>query len=133
MLIEMDVTQELPQNITIKDNEGNKMTQLVEYEWKPLFCDKCQKIGHKCAQIPPKQANKLWKPKPQSTQVKTVSTPTIPATGEAMNDWTKVASTNKMKGKSTLQPTPIPAVSCSNGFEPLGTLNGPLVAHDTGQ
>jgi hypothetical protein len=129
----MDVTQDLPQNITIRDNEGNKMTQLVEYEWKPLFCDKCQKIGHKCAKIPPKQANKLWKPKPQSTQVKSVSTSTVPAAGEAMNDWTKVASTNKMKGKSTLQSTPIPAVSCSNGFEPLGTLNGPLVAHDTGQ
>jgi hypothetical protein len=133
MLIEMDVTQELPQNITIRDNEGNKLTQLVEYEWKPLSCDKCQKIGHKCEQIPPKQANKLWKPKPPSTQVKTVSTPSIPATGEAMNDWTKVASTRKMKGKYTLQTTPIPAVSCSNGFEPLGTLNGPLVAHDPGQ
>ncbi|KAK2420095.1 hypothetical protein QL285_030882 [Trifolium repens] len=37
ILVEMDVTQELPQEITIKDSEGNKMKQVVEYEWKPFF------------------------------------------------------------------------------------------------
>jgi hypothetical protein len=64
MLIEMDVTQELPHDITIRDNEGNKMKQLVEYEWKPIFCEKCQKVGHKCAKIPPTKAQNQWKPKP---------------------------------------------------------------------
>ncbi|KAK2455257.1 hypothetical protein QL285_002729 [Trifolium repens] len=58
MLIEMDVTQCLPHDITIRDNEGNTMKQLVEYEWKPLFCDKCQKIGHICATDPPKKVQK---------------------------------------------------------------------------
>ncbi|KAK2455635.1 hypothetical protein QL285_003067 [Trifolium repens] len=37
MLVEVDVTQALPQDITIRDNEGNNMKQPVEYEWKPLF------------------------------------------------------------------------------------------------
>jgi hypothetical protein len=58
MLIEMDVTQCLPPDITIRDSEGNTMKQLVEYEWKPLFCDKCQKIGHLCANDPPKKVQK---------------------------------------------------------------------------
>lgn len=43
MLVEVNITQELPQEITIKDNEGNKLKQIIEYEWKPLFCRKCKK------------------------------------------------------------------------------------------
>ncbi|KAK2361560.1 hypothetical protein QL285_086692 [Trifolium repens] len=132
MLIEMDVTQELPHDITIRDNEGNKMKQLVEYEWKPVFCENCQKVGHKCAKIPPTKAQNQWKPKPQPPPP-VIATPPAPVTSVEKHDWTTVASTSKMKGKGTLQSTPTINVNCSNGFEPLGTLNGPLMAPDTGQ
>jgi hypothetical protein len=134
ILIEMDVTQELPQSITIRDNEGNKMKQLVEYEWKPLFFGQCQKLGHICDKIPPKKTQPVWKPKPpEAPPLPATPAPTVPVTIEEGTVWTKVPSTSKLKGKIAHQTTPITNVSCSNGFEPLGTLNGPLVLQDTGQ
>ncbi|RZB52267.1 hypothetical protein D0Y65_048636 [Glycine soja] len=60
ILVEMDITNELPQTITIADNEGEKIQQAIEYEWRPLFCNKCQKVGHSCDK--PK-VRKQWKPK----------------------------------------------------------------------
>jgi hypothetical protein len=46
VLIEVDVTIELTNYITIRDPKGNKVLQQVEYEWKPPFCTKCNKVGH---------------------------------------------------------------------------------------
>ncbi|KAI5397300.1 hypothetical protein KIW84_063204 [Lathyrus oleraceus] len=51
MLVDVDITQELSQEITIKDNEGNKLKQIIEYEWKPLFCRKCKR----------RDINVMWK------------------------------------------------------------------------
>ncbi|CAK8541935.1 unnamed protein product [Lathyrus sativus] len=62
ILVEMDITKELPKTITIGDNEGEKIQQPIEYEWKPQFYSKCQKIGHRCDK--PK-VTQQWKPKPQ--------------------------------------------------------------------
>ncbi|CAK8535762.1 unnamed protein product [Lathyrus sativus] len=60
ILVEMDITKELPQTITIADHEGEKIQQAIEYEWRPLFCNKCQKVGHSCEK--PK-VRKQWIPK----------------------------------------------------------------------
>jgi hypothetical protein len=62
-----------------------------------------------------------------------IATPPAPVTIVEKHDWSTVASTSKMKGKGTLQSTSTINVNCSNGFEPLGTLNGPLMAPDPGQ
>jgi hypothetical protein len=133
MLVEIDVTQDLPQDITIRDSEGNKMKQLVEYEWKPLFCNKCQKMGHVCAKEPPKKVQPSWKPKATAAPMtKPTPAPTMTTISvDEGNTWTMVQSNGKLKGKGAQQS--FTNVSCSNGFEPLGTLNGPLVLQDTGQ
>ncbi|XP_058774908.1 uncharacterized protein LOC131649171 [Vicia villosa] len=34
ILVEMDITKELPEEITIRDKDGNKLQQAIEYEWK---------------------------------------------------------------------------------------------------
>jgi hypothetical protein len=34
LLVEVDITQELPKEITITDSAGGKMKQPVEYEWR---------------------------------------------------------------------------------------------------
>ncbi|CAK8565025.1 unnamed protein product [Lathyrus sativus] len=60
ILVEMDITKELPQSITIADHAGEKMQQSIEYEWRPLFCNKCQKVGHCCEK--PKM-RKQWIPR----------------------------------------------------------------------
>lgn len=60
ILVEVDVTQELLNTANIKDMEGRVIKQPIDYEWKPLFCGKCQKFGHGCK----KKVVKKWKPKP---------------------------------------------------------------------
>ncbi|CAK8531877.1 unnamed protein product [Lathyrus sativus] len=77
ILVEMDITKELPQTITIGDNEGEKIQQAIEYEWRPLFCSNCQKVGHSCDK--PK-VTQQWKPKPapqHTGNVKTVMDNTV--------------------------------------------------------
>lgn len=56
MLIEIDITVELKKQIMIKDYNGNSITQQVEYEGQPMFCKKCNKLGHDCVLQPPKAA-----------------------------------------------------------------------------
>ncbi|KAL5134431.1 Transposon TX1 uncharacterized protein [Glycine soja] len=45
-VIEVDITKTLVKEVTIKDYEGRKISQGVEYEWRPLYCEKCHKLGH---------------------------------------------------------------------------------------
>lgn len=61
-MVEMDITQKEKASIIIGDHEGKKIQQPIEYEWKPLYCETCQKIGHVCN----KEKNKMvkqWKEK----------------------------------------------------------------------
>ena len=48
MLIEVNVTKTIPQKITVVDPNGKTFLQEVVLEWRPQYCDKCQKIGHVC-------------------------------------------------------------------------------------
>ncbi|XP_060170990.1 uncharacterized protein LOC132601964 [Lycium barbarum] len=52
VLIEVNITRQLPDTIVVRDPSGKTFTQKVIYEWKPLYCEKCQIIGHKCAPEP---------------------------------------------------------------------------------
>ncbi|XP_058746350.1 uncharacterized protein LOC131619250 [Vicia villosa] len=58
LLVEIDITQELPKKINIKGHEGSVTKQAVEYEWKPAYCDICKKIEHRCDQR--KKPTRLW-------------------------------------------------------------------------
>lgn len=49
VLIEVDITQKCREHVVIKDTHGRRRVQAVSYNWKPLFCIKCQLIGHDCA------------------------------------------------------------------------------------
>lgn len=48
LLIEMDVTQELPKSISIQDPSGSVFYQEVTYDWVPPFCKSCNVVGHNC-------------------------------------------------------------------------------------
>ncbi|XP_058764506.1 uncharacterized protein LOC131637957 [Vicia villosa] len=54
ILVEIDITKKQKESVTIKDCEGNKFNQPIEYEWKPKYCDTCQKVGHQCEKDKPK-------------------------------------------------------------------------------
>ncbi|XP_019224047.1 PREDICTED: uncharacterized protein LOC109205757 [Nicotiana attenuata] len=48
MLVEVNVTKPLPDQIEVMDPNGRVFQQPILYDWKPLFCEKCQVIGHEC-------------------------------------------------------------------------------------
>ncbi|XP_019241976.1 PREDICTED: uncharacterized protein LOC109227676 [Nicotiana attenuata] len=50
MLIEVDMTKPLKDEIIVEDSNGKTFLQSVIYDWKPKFCEKCQIIGHDCKQ-----------------------------------------------------------------------------------
>lgn len=59
VLIEVDVTKVLPEEITILDPNGKTC---VQFDWKPQYCDRCLKIGHNCP--PPKDTHPTQNPVP---------------------------------------------------------------------
>ncbi|XP_058726138.1 uncharacterized protein LOC131597458 [Vicia villosa] len=93
ILVEVDVTRKLVEEITLKDNEGRKMKQAIEHEWKPKFCDKFQRMGHICGEPTLK---KVWKPKQQQVveppEKPITTTPPVADTIEEIEEeWTKAS------------------------------------------
>ncbi|XP_058726977.1 uncharacterized protein LOC131598383 [Vicia villosa] len=119
-LVEVDITRKLLDEITIKDAEGKKKKQMIEYEWKPKYCDKCQVVGHMCGE-PIKK--KVWKLKIQLesnphvlTTPKEIPKSTAENTEHTLEDWTAVNKTTRDKGKRVLYAEPSPSVPCVNVF-----------------
>ncbi|XP_050207769.1 uncharacterized protein LOC126657166 [Mercurialis annua] len=46
VLVEMEVAGLFPESMELQDEFGNVFNQKIVYEWRPLFCDKCCKMGH---------------------------------------------------------------------------------------
>ena len=81
VLIEVDVTKELPKAISIEDMNGAIIEQKVHFELAPPYCSKCHVIGHNCAkkghqgtkeQVKPRQ-QRVPKPIPQMSKVPQVN------------------------------------------------------------
>lgn len=49
VLIEMDISKELPKCIIVQDPSGKEFEQVVEYDSVPQYCHKCLMVGHDCA------------------------------------------------------------------------------------
>lgn len=45
VLIEMDITKELPRGIRVQDSTGKECDEMVEYDWVPQYCNKCLMVG----------------------------------------------------------------------------------------
>ncbi|XP_070021895.1 uncharacterized protein [Nicotiana sylvestris] len=45
MLVEMDVSHDLPAKLLIEDANGKYREQALDYEWKPSFCEECFQTG----------------------------------------------------------------------------------------
>ncbi|XP_058726331.1 uncharacterized protein LOC131597664 [Vicia villosa] len=135
VLVEVDITQKLLDEITITDNEGKKRKQTVEYEWRPKFCERCQKISHQCD---PNRRQKVWKPKPnlkadqgkQNTSSNSTPIQEAPRSLEEADEgkWTVV----QKRGKAIDVTDSSNGVHCLNGFGVLRALNGPQGALDSG-
>ncbi|XP_058757392.1 uncharacterized protein LOC131630645 [Vicia villosa] len=146
ILVEMDITKELPEEITIRDKDGNKMQQSIEYEWKPSYCNRCHKPGHNCNQ--PKTQAKQWKPKakpavPETavvsehkadrTEATNPQEPVLNPTPMEMPKWIEVPKSGRDRGKKPLIESESDCLSCLNGFDALQVLNDLQTLKDTGQ
>nr|XP_016506018.1 PREDICTED: uncharacterized protein LOC107823827 [Nicotiana tabacum] len=64
VLVEMDVTKELPKSIKVTDPNGREFVQEVAYDLVSEFCIKCMQVGHQCRMVEqPKMRNKSTKQK----------------------------------------------------------------------
>ncbi|KAG5034515.1 hypothetical protein JHK87_009425 [Glycine soja] len=160
ILVEVDITKTLVKEFTNKDCEGRKITQGVEYEWRPLYCEKCHKLGHQCKKSGI-QKEKQWKPKTKPFDETVVANATAPSDihtrHEVINEtgvtnaavtpkegqlkineedkgdtWTRVSKPTRDRGKSKIYTESTSDVNCMNGFEALRVLNDSIVAPDRG-
>lgn len=72
MLVEMDVSQDLRDDMLIEEEEGKYRVQILGYEWKPVFCEKCCQIGiheEKCEKAVQKKAHEVQQAGKQKQQV----------------------------------------------------------------
>ncbi|XP_058725690.1 uncharacterized protein LOC131596983 [Vicia villosa] len=126
LLVEIDITQDLPKEININGYEGIVMKQAVEYEWKPAYCDLCNKIGHRCDQKT-KQVKQWIQKKPeekkeeqnrevvvQTPQTGETSKGAVVKTPQAQNEWRTVL--RGARGKQTVSNE---GVTCENDFGAL--------------
>lgn len=50
VLIDIDVTQDLPECIKVEGLNGDTFDQKLVFDWVPPFCEKCKKAGHQCGE-----------------------------------------------------------------------------------
>ncbi|XP_058752429.1 uncharacterized protein LOC131625599 [Vicia villosa] len=119
ILMEVDITQKLCEEISIRDHTGQKKKQKVEYEWRPQFFERCQKVGHVCNKEK-KVALKNWQPKPapnvtevvassqdkESVAQREVKTPSQDEENVEVQSegrvWTEVGKRNREHGKKAI-------------------------------
>ncbi|XP_074267588.1 uncharacterized protein LOC141591013 [Silene latifolia] len=46
VLIEIDISKDLPMSVSFKTPYQGRVEQKIEYEWIPHFCHTCRRIGH---------------------------------------------------------------------------------------
>lgn len=45
ILVDINIMKKTKELITIKNYDDKRIEKLIEYEWKPKFCETCQHIG----------------------------------------------------------------------------------------
>ncbi|CAI8584029.1 unnamed protein product [Vicia faba] len=127
-------TDECIAEIVIK-YEGKDMKQKVEYEWRPQFCERCQKMGLVCPKDK-KPKVKMWQPKVVSEKGNTSQMSMNDVmeascdSGDASEEikvnedegfWTEVVKGNRERGKLPVET--VKNIFRSNGFGSLVVWN----------
>ncbi|XP_074318485.1 uncharacterized protein LOC141655295 [Silene latifolia] len=75
-MVELKVGQAFPSAVKFRDENGQIVQLKVEYEWKPVLCEKCKGLGHEsknCRRGQDRQGQvrtvgrKVWRPIPKSS------------------------------------------------------------------
>ncbi|KAL2934560.1 LINE-1 retrotransposable element ORF2 protein [Bienertia sinuspersici] len=63
-MVEVKFNQDFPDHVEFKDEKGNRRRALLHYEWKPILCSSCHKVGHSQQECyhkkETKQGQKQW-------------------------------------------------------------------------
>lgn len=52
-MIDVNVSNSLPDEITVLEANGRQIKQVVTYDWRPKFSPQCSVVGHCCRPKPP--------------------------------------------------------------------------------
>ncbi|XP_062073479.1 uncharacterized protein LOC133777758 [Humulus lupulus] len=66
VLIEVSISQELPEQVIFDNEYGDPVAVGIYYEWRPIICQNCKKMGHTTDKL--RKSNKpeqKWLPKEQ--------------------------------------------------------------------
>lgn len=64
MLVQMDITKLLVEEIVVEELEKRQFKRKVEYEYVPPFCNKCHLVSHKYGEevkVDGSKKRKVWK------------------------------------------------------------------------
>lgn len=110
-LVEVDISQPLIRFVRLKRPDGKVFEQKLEYEWEPVFCQQCQKVGHiyDVAPVPPVRA------KPHQGNLRARQWP------NAANGQWRVIGRRQAPVTTAIPPVaqPIPQTEHANQFEVL--------------
>ncbi|KAG5609488.1 hypothetical protein H5410_020769 [Solanum commersonii] len=130
MLVEVDVTKPLLDKINVMDPTGKTIVQGVKYNWKPIFCQKCQVVGHECLHEQSMRCRRALKKVVQKWISKEVVKPVVTTANEVPKQATSPTTGTSgvityrqpspnltLENFPMLQPTPV-----RNRFSPLSML-----------
>ncbi|KAH0664989.1 hypothetical protein KY285_026195 [Solanum tuberosum] len=106
VLIEMDVTRELPRKLKVEEPNGRVFEQEVQYEWVSEYCAKCMQVGLSWKEVGKVQARKItkWQPKMTASTIGEAKVPKIKEQVAAPRGETWKQTPSKAAGKSTSKP-----------------------------
>ncbi|XP_062114224.1 uncharacterized protein LOC133825275 [Humulus lupulus] len=75
VLVEVEITEEVPQSIQFLNERGQLMEQLLEFEWLPTQCKRCRVYGHTETLCNRKQGE-VWRKKVRNVDERSKQKPT---------------------------------------------------------
>ncbi|KAM3250498.1 hypothetical protein P3L10_004568 [Capsicum annuum] len=145
MLIEVNVTKDLPNEVLVMEPNGRKFKQSVIYDWKPTFCSYCKVVGHSCLPNPKEQGKpkepykKMEQECPCKRKITIAQAPTVVdnTTGKEV-EVTKVLEVGESSGtrhhapqNSSIQPQHSPNRQRSNSpLPPIRDISKPTYAYN---
>ncbi|XP_056688226.1 uncharacterized protein [Spinacia oleracea] len=65
VLVDMPLTQKLPDQVTFMNEHGELVQVPITYEWKLTICDNCKLVGHLAAECKKGKSKRIWVQKKQ--------------------------------------------------------------------
>ncbi|KAL9227748.1 hypothetical protein vseg_003399 [Gypsophila vaccaria] len=135
VMVEVEVDKHFPDQVVFKDELGQVMTIGIEYEWKPITCTKCLKMGHtselcrkgQIIQPKTKPPQKIWRPvvKPVTTAPQPERLEELPSRNEGQSIPQMPARPDRSAEKDGYSKHSFGAVSYKDIFSPTGpVING---------